>query len=77
MEEKSSSEVDNVTDMGDGVDTAKTHSSLAPTDGIQNTMTKKVGKKGVEVPAEYIKQKSFFSGPLLPSEVCILLAWAS
>ena len=75
VEEKSSSEVENVNDMfpwGDGVDTAETHSSIAPTDGIQDTVAKKVQRKGAEVPTEYFKQKSFFSGPLLPSEVCFL-----
>lgn len=71
-EEKSSSEVENVNDMfpwGDGVDTDETHSSIAPTDGIQDTVTKRLERKGAQAPIEFIKQKSFFSGPLLPSEV--------
>lgn len=45
--------------------------------GIQDTVSKKLGRGGARAPIEFLEQKSFFSGPLLPSEVCFSQALTS
>uniref|UniRef100_A0A5B7B2D8 DNA-directed RNA polymerase subunit n=1 Tax=Davidia involucrata TaxID=16924 RepID=A0A5B7B2D8_DAVIN len=70
-EEKPASEVVNANDspLGNGLDPAETDTFTTGSDGIEDSVTKKNGRKGKRVPLEFIKQKNFFSGPLLPSEV--------
>ncbi|KAA8549764.1 hypothetical protein F0562_001218 [Nyssa sinensis] len=78
-EEKPSSEVVNADDspLGSGLDPFEIDTFTTVSDGIEDSVTKKHGHKGKQVPQEFINQKNFFSGPLLPSEVrdIVKLLW--
>ena len=68
-------EVENSNDTtpwSDVVDSAETDTASDTSPRAQDSATRKHGGKGGEVPHEFVKQKDFFSGPLLPSEVCCL-----
>lgn len=65
-------EVENSNDTtpwSDVVDSAETDTASDTSPRAQDGATRKHGGKGGEVPHEFVKQKDFFSGPLLPSEV--------
>ncbi|GMY21604.1 DNA-directed RNA polymerase I subunit 1 [Fagus crenata] len=57
------------TSWGDVVDSAETNTVGDTSPGAQDGATRRHRSKGGEVLHEFIKQKDFFSGPLLPSEV--------
>ncbi|XP_031391419.1 DNA-directed RNA polymerase I subunit 1 [Punica granatum] len=65
----------NVGLYGKGVDTTETDTSTIASE--KTNTGKGHGKKGAKVPREYLKQKHFFSGPLLPSTVkeLVKLLW--
>ena len=60
------------TSWGDVVDSAETNTVSDTSPGAQDGSTRRHRSKGGEVLHEFIKQKDFFSGPLLPPEVCCL-----
>lgn len=65
-------EVENSNDTtpwSDVVDSAETDTASDTSPRPQDSATRKHGGKGGEVPHQFVKQKDFFSGPLLPSEV--------
>ncbi|KAL7238531.1 hypothetical protein ACSBR2_004591 [Camellia fascicularis] len=79
-EENASPEVVNVDDcpLGSDLDTAETDSLKEAVNGIEDSRRERHGrKKGERVSREFSKQKNFFSGPILPSEVrdIVKLLW--
>jgi hypothetical protein len=74
FEDQFSSVVDNTTSSSweNDLNTSETDSFTAASDGIKDSIAKDPLHKGVLL--EFEKHKSFFSGPLLPYEVCLLLA---
>ncbi|CAL5398113.1 unnamed protein product [Camellia sinensis] len=79
-EENASPEVVNVDDcpLGSDLDTAETDSLKEAVNGIEDSRRERHGrKKGERVSREFSKQKNFFSGTLLPSEVkdIVKLLW--
>lgn len=59
-----------ITPLGDVVDTVETDTTSATSPGAQDSAAKRHKRKGGKAPVDFFKQKDFFSGPLLPSEVC-------
>ncbi|KAB1222317.1 DNA-directed RNA polymerase I subunit rpa1 [Morella rubra] len=58
-----------ITPLGDVVDTVETDTTSATSPGAQDSAAKRRKRKGGKAPVDFFKQKDFFSGPLLPSEV--------
>lgn len=75
-EERSSSEVVNANESSwnDDFQTAETESFSAVSDGINSPVAEKPSNQAGRVSQEFKKQKQAFSGPLLPSEVCLVAA---